>query len=327
MRLRLPLKKDGKRNNSLVIWLLVLCLFCCSCQPSNYTLEPVVCYSPPPCLIESLPSPFAPLSMVEHSQDWGKEYFIGKRFAKEMDLYRALTCFKRALFLIPHNHERRLEIEYEIFFAYYTANKYQEAVEAFERSRLLDVTKSFPLLDLLIALYDSYIKVNLPERAGRVLILIETMEASTANNLILETAIIDADFPGIVNAAACSPSNESIAEFLSIYFSESKSISKAKILNAILPGAGYYYVGQKKSAVTSFLINALFIAAAYQLFDRGYIAGGIIVTSLEMGWYFGGINGAGLEAKQYNDVLYSRLARKTLEKERLFPILMIQKGF
>lgn len=310
------------------MWLLFLCLTCFSCQPNSCSLEPNICFSAPPFLIESLPAPFAPLTLVERSQDWGKEYFIGKSFAKEMDLYRALTCFKRALFLIPRTHERRMEIEYEIFFAYYAANKYQEAVETFEGSRLMDAPATFPpLLDLLIALYDSYIKIDQPERACRILMLIETIESNTANNLRLETAVVDADFPGIVNAAGCSASNEAVSEFLTTYFTEAKSVSKAQTLNAILPGAGYYYVGQKKSAITSFLINALFIAAAYQLFDRGYIAGGIIVTSLETGWYFGGINGAGIEAKQYNEILYDRLARETLANERLFPILMIQKGF
>ena len=290
--------------------------------------EPNICFAPPPYLIEALPSPFAPLTLLERSQDWGKELFLGKSFAKEMDLYRALTCFKRALFLIPRTHERRLEIEYEIFFAYYIANKYQEAVEAFECSRLTEAPESFPAVrDLLIALYDAYIKVDLPERACRILSLIETIDGEIANNLILETALINANFPGIVDAAACSTSNETISEFLTTYFTGAKSVSKAQTLNAILPGAGYWYVGQKKSAVTSFLINTLFIAAAYQLFDRGYIPAGIIVTSLEAGWYFGGINGAGLEAKQYNENLYNRVGKDTLNNERLFPILMIQQGF
>jgi hypothetical protein len=307
--------------------LLLLMIAFSSCQPNNCTFEPIICYAPHPCLIENLPPPFAPLTMAERSQDWGKEYFLGRKFAKDMDQYRALTCFKRALFLIPRNHARRLEIEYEIFFTYYTANKYQEAIEAFEGSKLLEATEAFPIMDLLIALYDSYIKIDQPERACRILMLIEAMEANIANNLRLETDIIDADIPGIVKAASNSPSNEAISEFLTNYFTQAKSVSTAKTLNAILPGAGYYYVGQKKSALTSFVINALFIAAAYQLFNRGYIAGGIIVTSLEMGWYFGGINGAGLEAKQYNEILYGRLARDTLERERLFPILMISKGF
>lgn len=308
--------------------LLFLCVACFGCAPNTCRFEPAVCYVPPPCLIQSLPSPFPPLTLVERSQDWGKELFLGNSFAKEMDIYRALTCYKSALYLIPRTHERRLEIEYRIFFAYYISNKYQDAVEAFEGSRLIEAPGSFPpLMDLLIALYDSYIKTDNPERACRVLGLIETMDADAATNLKIETAVTDADIPAVVDNAACSESNEAIGNMLTTYFTESKSVAKARMLNAVLPGAGYYYVGQKKSAITSFIINALFIAAAYQLFDRGYIPAAIIVTSLETGWYFGGINGAGIEANQYNETLYSRVGKETLANERLFPILMIQKGF
>lgn len=339
MRLRLQLilfilfKKAFQRGNCPFIGGLLLCLACLSCQPNNCNFEPNVCYIPPPHLIESLPSPFSSLSLAERSQDWGRELFLGRAFAKETDFYRALTCFKRALFLIPRTHDRRLEVEYEIFFTYYVANKYQEAVEAFEGSRLIEAPETFPALhDLLIALYDAYIKIDLPERACRILALLETIDAEAANNLKLETAIIDADFPEanfprIVDAATCSNSNDAISEFLTCYLAEAKSVSKAKALNAILPGAGYFYVGQKKSGLTSFLINTLFIAAAYQLFDRGYIPAAIIVTSLETGWYFGGINGAGIEANQYNENLYERIGRDTLAREHLFPILMIEKGF
>lgn len=315
-------------NNPQFLWGLFFCFACGSCQSSRCEFEPTICYSPAPHLIENLPSAFPALSVIERSEDWGKELFLGKSFAKDMDLYRALTCFKSALFLIPRTHPRRIEIEYDIFFSYYIANKYQEAIEAFESSCLIEAPETFPPLDdLLIALYDSYMKVDLTIRACRILGLIETLDTAKANQLKLETALIDADFPRIVEAATYSESNEAINEFLTIYHCEKKSISKAKMLNAILPGMGYLYVGQKKTALTSFLINALFIGAAYQLFDRGYIPAAIIVASLETGWYFGGINGAALEAKQYNENLYERIGRDTLTKERLFPILMLQKGF
>src|SRR5690349_16817546 len=94
------------KNNSQFIWLLFLCLICTGCQQNCCNFEPIICYSPPPCYIESLPSPFSPLTPVERSKDWGKELFLGRSFAKEMDLYRALTCFKSALYLIPRTHER-----------------------------------------------------------------------------------------------------------------------------------------------------------------------------------------------------------------------------
>lgn len=333
LRLRLQLMrllviKKKSMSNSLLTGLLLLSIVCGSCQPSCCQMEPSICFVPPPYTIEKLPAPFCPLTTVERSQDWGKELYLGRTFAKEMDLYRALTCFKRALILIPRTHERRYEIEYEIFFTYYVANKYQEAIEAFEGSKLIEIPETFPIFrDLLIALYDCYIKEDLPERACRILNAIESLDAEAANNLKLQTAVSEADFPQIVDHASCSPANETISEFLTTYFTQSKSVKKAQVLNAVLPGAGYWYVGQKKSAITSFVINSLFIAAAYQLFNRGYIAGGIIVTSLETGWYFGGINGAGLEAKQYNETLYNRVGSSALARERLFPILMIEKGF
>ena len=299
------------------------------CCPTACKIEPNLCYTPQKRLVETLPQGFPELTSQERSRDWGRELMLGKAFAKEMDLYRAITCFKRAQFLIPHKQfDRLLEIQYDIFLAYYTANKFQEAIEIFEGSRLMDAPASFPVMrELLIALYDSYLQMDQPERACRIHALLDELDGCAATNLTLSTSIINVDFPTMIETAPNTPSCEAVNDFLSCYCYESKSVKKAQILNAVLPGAGYYYVGQKKAAVTSFLINALFIAASYQLFDRGYIPAAIITTSLEMGWYFGGINGAGLEARQYNEIMYERGARGLLVEERLFPILMFQKGF
>lgn len=305
-------------------------VFLWSCCSSNKTvIEPLICYVPPQRLIQKLPSPFPPLSIEERRQDWGRQLYLGREFGREMDLYRALTCFKSALFLIPKNNcDRLLEIEYEIFLAYYLGNKYQEAVEAFESSHLITVPETFPALnDMLIMLYDAYIKNDQCERAYRVLGLLGSIDLSTANDLLLETAIEKADFPTIIQAAESSSHRDDVYQFLGDYESQAKSVSKAKFLNAVLPGAGYLYVGQRKAALTSFFINALFIAASYQLFERGYIPAAIITSSLELGWYFGGINGAGLAAREYNERLYECRGRDLLIQDNLFPILMIQTSF
>ena len=95
----------------------------------------------------------------------------------------------------------------------------------------------------------------------------------------------------------------------------------------ILPGAGYLYVGQKQSAVTAFLLNGLFIAAAVHFFCKWEIAAGVITTSFEAGWYFGGIYGAGESAKLYNERVYEDLAYPALNRNGLFPVLMLQYGF
>ncbi len=309
--------------------LLILCVALTGCYKNSCCLEPNICYALPTRAASCLQSPFKPLNEAEKRTDWGKELMIGRGFAREMDLYRAITCFKRARFLIPKTHERLIEIDYDIFLSYYLANKYDEAVDAFETTTLMQASlETFPALhDLYVALYDAYIKTDHLDKANSLLYFIQETDPCTSQSLKIETNVIDADLEGALSAASESPYEEAMSSFVHEYCCKAKSPQKAQFFNAVLPGAGYLYVGQPKSALTSFLINALFIAASYQLFDRGYVAAGIITSSLELGWYFGGINGAGLAAKEYNDRLYESIGRDFLIDNRLFPVLTLQMGF
>ncbi|MBS4168173.1 hypothetical protein PARA125_000805 [Parachlamydia sp. AcF125] len=299
------------------------------CQPVNSQLDPMVLYSPPKNYIQHLPSPFAEVTEEELRQPWGKELLIGQSFAREIDLYRAITSFKRALILLPASKlDRCLQIEYEIVLCYYFGQKYAEAIEAFEDSRLFQATADFPAFnELVLVLYESYEKLGQVEKARSILDLLQQSDAQKAQMIQLSTALAHADFAGIATYSQGLQSQKSVDHFLRDFQLGAKSVRKAQLLNAALPGAGYWYVGQKKSALTSFLINALFIAAAYQFFDHGHIAAGLITTSFEMGWYFGGINGAGLEAKQYNHYLYQTGVEKMMVNEGLFPVLLFQASF
>ena len=55
------------------------------------------------------------LSEEEKQTTWGQEYQIGQHFAKQIDLYRAITAFKRAEALLTSDieHPRLLEVQYE----------------------------------------------------------------------------------------------------------------------------------------------------------------------------------------------------------------------
>lgn len=309
--------------------ILFLSITLIGCSPTCNRLEPIICFNPPPCLIEQFDDAFEELNPEESCQDWGKEMLIAFVFAREMDLYRALTGFKRALILIPCSlKERRLQIEYSIVLCYYLGNKYREAAEAFENSRLCDVQKDFPAFnELLMILYDSYLKIGQSAKALRILCLIESDDPEQTLRLQLYQTINAADLCGASSLARDTCYQDKYCSFLFNYETGTKSIGKARALNAILPGAGYLYVGQQKSALTSFLINALFIAAAYRFFETGNIAAGLITTSIESGWYLGGINGAGLAAKEFNDRRYETCAKEFMLKNRLFPVLMFQKAF
>lgn len=272
--------------------------------------------------IGHLPHAFPPLNRDEEATDWGKELKMGNAFAKDMDLYRAITTYKRAEMLIPPDLiERRLEIEYNIVQCYYLGNKYEDTINAFECSDLKYIPPSFPAFhDLLVIVYDCYLKIGEYEKADKIRKIMEQFEPDTAKKLELTEAIASGNIRRIHSISGTE-------EFMHDYCRCYKSPQKAQLMNAIIPGTGYAYLGQKQSAWTSFAINTLFIAAAYHFFRERNYAAGIITSSLEFGWYVGGINGAGIEAQAHNKAVYEALGKKYMCKEKLFPVMMFQTTF
>ncbi len=308
-----------------------LALTIVGCQPicQEQAFEPLIPSPLPIHRLETLPSAFPCLSLEEEQQEWAKELIIGNAFAKECDFYRAITSYKRALILLPpHAIERRLQLDYNLVLCYYLGNKYQEALNIFEASDLSQANPSFPAFNhLLLIIYESYLQTQQEDKAECVLEIIRKFSPDTGEDLQLYHHLKK----GEIDAARCAMSQHRDAEAIQMDFAFydqfSKSPRKARLLNALLPGAGYYYVGQPRSAMTSFIINALFTAAAYQFFQRGYPAAGAITASLELGWYFGGINGAGIEAHEFNTRLYEGVSRKILTEHDCFPVLMFETSF
>lgn len=318
--------KIDKRGYASLIFLLSLFLLG-GCQPVCYEIEPQIHYVPQARHLQS--SSFPPLTGEELREEWAKEFHIALSFGHELDLYRAITAFKRAQFLLPAKRGyRRLQIEYCILESYYLGRKYTDAVEIFESGPLFNVPSDFPAYkELLIMLYECYLRKGQQDNADRMRQKLDEIQAETALRLDLWNALMEMDFDRALADSACLPDSEKISEFIAVYESDAKSVSKARQLNGILPGLGYLYVGQKQAAVTSFLINTLFTGASYYFFKNGNVPMGIILASLESGWYLGGINGAGLAAQEYNKRMYEDRAKKLMAQDRLFPFLMLQTTF
>jgi len=312
-------------STAVLVFLIILT----GCHPRSELLEPSLVYTPQKRQFESLPSAFDDLRLDEAKSDWGKELVLGRAFARELDYYRAITTLKRALFLLPReNTMRRMEVEFHIIQCYFLGKKYHEALQTFECGTIRTANSAFPAFrDLLVILYESYLKTDEIEKAGAILYLMEKGDPETAQNLKLFTALDVGDLSNIFAISRQHLHCKELTQFLNQYHRCSKSVKKAQMLNAVLPGAGYLYVGQKKSALTSLILNTSFIAATYYFFDTGNWGAGLFTASLEFGWYFGGINGAGLAAKEYNEHLYNELGKDTMIKQRLFPVLMFQVGF
>ncbi len=304
---------------------VILSLSGCHRVPPD--LQPKISHSVQDSYLKQLPSPFPPLSESERQQDWGREYTIGLGFAHKVDLYQAITAFKRAEILAPPSDTSRLlELRYDIVLCYYLGQRYNEVVYEFEQGALRNVSQDFPAFhDLLVILYDSYLKLHADAKAEALLETLRYYYPDTAHRLDKSTALLKANFPKLKNLAE-TPSPE-LQEFLSTYKAHRKSPGAAQTLNALLPGAGYLYLGQKQTALTAALLNGLFIAATYHFYDHHNIAAGTIFLSFEFGWYFGGIFGAGLEAKSYNERIYEELATPMMNDRGLFPVLNLKYAF
>ncbi len=310
---------------SKLLLLSTTALLLTSCYRVSDRIDPKIEYSVQEAYLKRLPPAFAPLSRAELTEGWGHEYQIGLGFSKMLDLYQAITAFKRALILIPEKNPRHIEIEYEVLFCYYLAKKYDAVLETFETSHLRQATPDFIAYnDLLVILYDAYQAQNNPQAANQILQLIEQHHPETAKTLTLSYNLAHGN---IDDAKALAPTNSSFEALLTSYENERKSVSKAKTYNALLPGAGYLYLGQTQSAITAFLLNGLFITASALCFTHHNAAAGAIFASFECGWYFGGIYGAGEEAKFYNERLYECKLGPAMNHEHLFPIFTLKHAF
>lgn len=315
-------------NKHLIwLWAFLPFFFLVSCYKVSNNIEPKLSYECQKQDLKHFSHTFSPLSPTESSSSWGHEYTIALAFAKKLDLYRAISTFERADILVPENKlERKEEIEYYILLCYYLAQKYDNLIAYFHESELQHVDKTFPAFeDLLIILYESYLQTGQKEEAQKVKTVLKKDFPKTAKNIALGAALIDADFKTL-NSLKKEPGFNFLDPFLKDYEGKKKSVTKAKLFN-ILPGAGYLYLGQPRSALTAFLLNGLFIFAAYEFFHNGYTAAGIITTSFEVGWYFGGINGAGEEAKYYNERAYQKEAANLMRQEKLFPFFSLKYAF
>ncbi len=306
---------------------IALILLLSSCYRVSNKIDPNIPFTISEKQIKELKGPFTPLSLEEKKEDWGKEYTIALAYAKKLDLYPALQTFKRAEILLPKEQEaRRQEIEYYIVLCYFLGKKCEEVINFFEESSLPRVDKSFPPFhDLLLMLYECYSNIQDDEKAKRIKLVLDDSFPDTKEQLFLSKTLASGNIETLRSLK--EPRFDYLTNFLKNYDARKKSVKAAQLLNAFIPGSGYLYLGQKKSAFTAFMLNGLFIFAAYEFFHRGNIAAGIITTSFEAGWYFGGIYGAGEEAKYYNERIYNEEASKILNQKKLTPFFMLRYSF
>jgi outer membrane protein assembly factor BamD (BamD/ComL family) len=93
----------------------------------------------------------------------------------------------------------------------------------------------------------------------------------------------------------------------------SKDPTTAGVLAALVPGLGHAYTERYKDGLVAFLLNGLFIWAAYESFHKDLNVLGGILGFLELGWYSGNIYSAVNSAHKYNRAAQNDFLRRLKE--------------
>lgn len=246
----------------------------------------------------------------DQATDHNKQFGFAERLFEEHDYFRAITEYKRFIFLYPDN--RLCEnCFFRICESYYGARRWEDTIAALEQfitrypqSSMLN--EAFYLKGMTEKNIKSY-----DDALSSFQHTIDSGQSLLRDKAYFQSALIFVDlenwgrareyFSNISKNSTLYPSAWIFSTGLETVDSvPSKSPALAGTLAAIIPGAGHLYTERPRDALVAFLLNGAFIWAAVELFeDDKYVAGGI-VTFFELGWYTGNIYSAVNSAHKYN---------------------------
>lgn len=246
---------------------------------------------------------------------------------QEKDYYRALTEYQRFVFLFP-NDPRVSEAELQIGRCYRREGRPNKAFSHFFGlyNRKAETVGREALLEMVAIRQE---QSRYPEAIYWTRKFIELYsDYAEIDNIYLSLAWLQIDSGKYDEAIA----SLDLIQPDSAYYSRAKSISQALqrrpektekspqtagVLAAVLPGAGHLYAGRPEQAISSFLLNAIFISGAVVAFKNDSPVLGSILVFFELGWYGGGIHSAVEAARQENRQRERRYRRELKEKYRL----------
>ena len=250
---------------------------------------------------------------VAHSggaEEFQKQFDFAEYLFNEGDYFRAISEYKRFIFLYPDTSLVE-KSRFRICESYYKAKRRQEAIQTLDRF-ITDYPAS-PLREdafYLKGLSEKELK-HYEEAISSLEIASSSFSEDLKNRSFFQLALVYVDledwkmartfFSKISEQSHLYPSAWTFySELENIDTLPKKSPGLAGTLAAILPGSGHLYTERPRDALVAFLLNGAFIWAAIELFeDDNYAAGGL-VAFFELGWYTGNIYSAVGSAHKYN---------------------------
>jgi tetratricopeptide (TPR) repeat protein len=232
----------------------------------------------------------------------------------EGDAYRAISEYQAFLFFFPR-HPRRDEAVYYMGKAYQMQRQWQEALRAFgqlinnkdlstntwAQMAAMEFGRTLSMAGRLEhaarAFEEMASRIPLVELKGKAL-----FEAARvwmrAGNWERALRAIERIPPSSTNFGPAKSLGQRIKD--EVPHIPRRSPTLAGIMSAAVPGMGHLYVGEYKDALTSFLLNAAFIAGTVIAAREGYPVLSGIMAFFEFGWYAGGIISSARRAAKFN---------------------------
>ncbi len=263
-----------------------------------------------------------------------RSFEYASQLLRKNDYYRAITEFKRYIFF---GKDKFLieKSKYTIGLAYLMGGDYKNArnqfnlllydnsspfsesallrlgdVDFFKTVETIKIHKHYEFSPARFEgdYYSRYLR-DYPSANGYV----------EAYNKLLFVTLLNFDFKNFYSLANSvnRPKNDAIIDEFKLKAEElkditQKSVTFAKIISIIIPGAGQIYAGEFNKGVVALLVNAAFIGASYYTYTNYSKLLGIILGYYELSFYFGNINNAGLAVEKYNENEKNRYRKRML---------------
>lgn len=246
------------------------------------------------------------LALAARTENASNLLTFANALAAEEDHYRAITEYKRFLHLFPDDPAAP-HVRLAIGMAYFRGGKWEAAGHAFRqaaenhpespsaaRAGLMTGEAAYRSGDWAAALdaFDAFLQKHPADPLAP--------DARLRKNQCL-LLLGRPPLPAEKGTAPADPRttelDRQVTEAAAI---PAKSPALAGSLSALVPGSGQLYVGRKRDAAISFILNGALIGLTALAFEKDEPVAGGVLAAVELSWYSGNIYGAVNGAHKYN---------------------------
>ena len=239
---------------------------------------------------------------------------VADAFLSEGEYYRAITEYKKFLFLFPDSERADLAL-FRVGTAYYRGEEYEPAARTFASVQEKHGKGSYAAP---AAYFEgiSLWKLGMFDRAEAALDRVPALDPSSeyAPLSFVGKSLLSFDAKDIAGA------RENLTRFLGKYPQDPraenvrqtvalldrnreiprKSPELAGVMSAIVPGSGYMYAGRFGDGVVALIVNGLFIAGTVASIHQDNYLVAAIVGGVGLPFYIGNIYGSANAATKWN---------------------------